>query len=100
MTAPGMAGGKLLLATSWGHEACVKGTEEPKQHEYKIYLRRVGPPHVDGANPFSFLLCAECSPFSAYSRLRAGLRITGARRGDHRPKDDQGDRKESEDEHC
>ncbi len=86
------------MVTNRGHEAGVKGTEAPRQHEYNIYLR-VGPTHVDGANPFSFLLGTECSPFSAYGRLRAGVRFTSARHGDRRPKDGQGDRKESEDEH-
>jgi len=87
------------MVTNRGYEAGVKGTEGPGQHEYNVYLRRVSPTHVDGANPFSFLLRTECSPFSAYGRLRAGVRFTSARHGDRRPKDGQGDGKESEDEH-
>lgn len=88
------------MVTNGGHEAGVKGTEAQRQHEYKIYLRRVGPStHVDGANPISFLLGTECSPFFAYGRLRAGAEFTSAGHGDRRPKDGQGDRKEPEDEH-
>ncbi len=57
--------------------------------------------HVDGADPFSFLLRIECSPFFPYSRFCTGtwIRVIRTRHDYCGPKNGQSNRKSFADEH-
>jgi len=100
MTRSWMAGVRILMAPGLGHEAGVTGTTARRPHEQDNHVGRVGPTHVDSANPLCLFLSTERSPFSAYGRFFAGGRFIRARYSAYRPKDCEGDRKESEDKHC
>jgi hypothetical protein len=82
-----------------GHEADVIDTVARREHEHNLFRESGDSTHVDSTNPFCFLMCTECSPFSAYSRLRAGavfIRVWPVNRG---PKGGQSEGKEPQDEH-
>src|SRR6266403_4216866 len=57
--------------------------------------------HVDGANPFNFLLRTECSPFFPYCRFCTGtwIWIIRTRHEYCGPKNSQSDGKNSVDDH-
>ena len=95
-----LAGVRILMAPELGHGAGVTGTTTQRPHEHGKYVGRMGPTHVDSANPFCLFPSTECSPFSAYGWFFAGTRFIRARHSACRPKDGEGDRKESEDKHC
>jgi hypothetical protein len=95
-----MAGVRVLMVSELGHGAGVTSTTTRRPHKHGSYVGRVDPTHIHRANPVCPFLSIECSPFFAYGWLFAGGRFIRAGYGDGRPKDGEGDRKESENKHC
>jgi hypothetical protein len=88
------------MAPELSREAAVTGTTTQRPYEHGSYVGRVDLTHIHSANPLCPFLRTECSPFSAYGWVFAGVRFIRAGHSDCRPKDGEGDRKESEDKHC
>ena len=82
------------MASGPSHEATLTSTEFvqiffQQDNRYKGAIQT----HIDGADPFSFLLGTECPPFSPHCWFCTGVWIVRTRRAYHRPENGQSDGK-------